>query len=50
MAGPIRARIRQITSVFIADGINHKPINPAHIHHPNFIFIRRAAIMTKLAV
>ena len=50
MAGTVRARIRQLTGVFITDKIDHKPINPAHTHHPNLIFIRRATIMAKLAV
>ena len=50
MAGAVRPRIPQITSILIADRIDRKSVNPAHVNQADLVFIRRAAVVPQLAV
>jgi hypothetical protein len=50
MAGAVRPRIPQIAGIFIAHRIDRKAVNPADVNQADLVFIRRAAVVTQLAV
>lgn len=50
MAGAVRPRIPEVAGIFIAHRIDRKAVNPADVNQADLVFIRRAAVVTQLAV